>query len=51
MKDPKAHENNMGVISSIKGKMYCLKLGEVSSSKDFSNYFYFTQYRKRLQKV
>ena len=41
----------MGVISSIKGKMYCLKLGEVSSWKEFSNYFYFTQYRRRQNKV
>lgn len=47
MKDPKLHENNMGVISSIKGKMYCLKLGEVGHPKDFSHYFYFSQHRNR----
>ena len=50
MKNPKVHDLNMGVISSIKGKMYCLKLGEVSSSKDFSNYFYTNIYRRRLLK-
>lgn len=45
--ETKAHENNMGIISSIKGKMYCLKLGEVSSSKDFSRFFYSNQFRIR----
>lgn len=48
--DPKTLEKNMGVISSIKGKMYCLKLGEVSSSKDFSNYFYSKQFRVKNKK-
>lgn len=47
IKDKKAHSNNMGVITNIKGKMYCLKLGEVSKPKDFSFYFYSTQYRKK----
>ena len=37
----------MGVISSIKGKMYCLQLGEVSNFKDFSHYFYANQYKKK----
>lgn len=48
-KDKKAHSNNMGVISSIKGKMYCLKLGEVSKPKDFSHYFYTTQYKRKCK--
>lgn len=48
--DPKTLEQNMGVITSIKGKMYCLKLGEVSSSKDFSHYFYSKQFRIKHQK-
>ena len=48
--DPKALEQNMGVISSIKGKMYCLKLGEVSSSKDFSHYFYSKQFKVKREK-
>jgi hypothetical protein len=45
--EPRALEQNMGVISSIKGKMYCLKLGEVSSSKDFSHFFYSKQFRMK----
>lgn len=48
--EPKTLEQNMGVITNIKGKMYCLKLGEVSSSKDFSHYFYSKQFRLRHQK-
>jgi hypothetical protein len=51
MRDPKAHLANIGVISSIKGKMYCLKLGAVSSSKDFAHYFYSMQYRRQQQKA
>jgi hypothetical protein len=50
MHESKVHENNMGIISSIKGKMYCLKLGEVSSSKDFSRFFYSNQFRIRKEK-
>lgn len=50
LNQPKCFEQNMGVISSIKGKMYCLKLGEVSCSKDFSHYFYSKQFRVRQQK-
>jgi len=49
--DIKPHENNMGIISNIKGKMYCLKLGEVSSSKDFTRFFYSNQFRMRKQKI
>lgn len=48
--DPKSLDQNMGVISSIKGKMYCLKLGEVSSSKDFSHYFYSKQFKVKKDK-
>ena len=48
IKDKKAHEQNMGVISSIKGKMYCLKLGEVSNYKDFSHFFYANQYKRKM---
>lgn len=51
LKDPTAHEVNIGVISNIKGKMYCLKLGELSSSKDFSHYFFTNQFRRKLAKV
>lgn len=49
IQDKKVHSHNMGVITNIKGKMYCLKLGEVSKPKDFSYFFYSTQYRKRVQ--
>jgi hypothetical protein len=48
IKDKKAHEQNMGIINNIKGKMYCLKLGEVSNHKDFSRFFYTTQYKKKI---
>ena len=48
--DPKALEQNMGVISNIKGKMYCLKLGELSSSKDFSRFFYSKQFKAKQVK-
>ena len=49
IQDKKVHSHNMGVITNIKGRMYCLKLGEVSKPKDFSYFFYSTQYRKRVQ--
>lgn len=47
--DKKSHMNNMGIINNIKGKMYCLKLGEVSKPKEFVHYFYTTQYRKKFK--
>lgn len=50
LKDRKAHEHNVGVLHNIKGKMYCLKLGEVSNFKEFSHYFYTSQYRRKLSK-
>jgi len=50
LSEPRALDQNMGVISSIKGKMYCLKLGEVSSSKDFSHYFYTKQFKNKQTK-
>ena len=50
MNESKLHDNNMGIIASIKGKMYCLKLGEVSRSKDFSRFFYSNQFRIRKEK-
>ena len=50
MNESKLHDNNMGIIASIKGKMYCLKLGEVSRSKDFSRFFYSNQFRIRKDK-
>ena len=49
MRDPKAHEHNMGVLSTIKGKMYCLKLGTVSQSKNVEHFFYANQFRRRQQ--
>lgn len=51
LKDKKAHEHNLGVLQNIKGKMYCLKLGEVSNFKQFSHYFYTSQYRRRVSGV
>lgn len=50
LKDKVAHSHNLGVIQSIKGKMYCLKLGEVAQFKEFSHYFYTSQYRRKLSK-
>ena len=48
IKEKKVHSQNMGVISSVKGKMYCLQLGEVSNYKDFSHYFYTNQYKRKI---
>ena len=47
MKDRKAHKNNSGVMATIKGKSYCLKLGEVGGQKELSHYFYTTQFRRK----
>jgi hypothetical protein len=51
IKDTRAHRQNIGVISSIKGKMYCLKLGQMQSSKEFSHYFYVNLYKRRMENV
>lgn len=51
LKDKQAHSHNLGVIQNIKGKMYCLKLGEVAQFKEFSHYFYTSQYRRRFSKA
>ena len=48
-KDKEAHDHNTGVITNIKGRMYCLKLGEVGRQKELSHYFYATQYKKRQE--
>jgi hypothetical protein len=48
-REKKVHTNNMGIITNIKGKMYCLKLGEVSKPKKFTDFFYSTQYRKKFR--
>lgn len=50
MKNRKAHEYNLGVLNNIKGRMYCLRLGEVSNYKEFSHYFYTSQYRRSMNK-
>jgi hypothetical protein len=46
--EKKVYTNNMGIITNIKGKMYCLKLGEVSKPKNFTDFFFSTQYRKKF---
>ena len=45
-RNKKAHNHNPGVLTNIKGKMYCLKLGAVGNQKEFSHYFYTSQYRR-----
>ena len=50
MRNPKAHEHNMGILSTIKGKTYCLELGTVSQSKNVEHFFYANQYRRRQSK-
>lgn len=49
IKHNKVQAKNFGVLHSIKGKMYCLKLGEVSKSKELSHYFYTSQYKRQLK--
>ena len=49
MKKGVAHENNMGVIHQIKGKTYCLQLGEIDKSKDFPFYFYANRYEREVK--
>ena len=51
MKDKGAHKNNVGVLTNIKGKMYCLKLGQVGNFKEFSHYFYASQYRRKFDTI
>lgn len=50
-KDPKALDSHMGVLSTIKGRLYCLKLGDVSKSKNAEHFFYCSQYKRLQQKA
>jgi hypothetical protein len=47
MREGKVQGQGLGIFHNVKGKMYCLELGQISNFKEFSHYFYAAQYQRR----